>query len=56
MQVQFKTTNNHHHKFMSAKSGRETSTDTRRQPLSWKPQASGLTRDEMRAAVLEMIG
>ena len=56
MQVQFKTTNNHRHPSAQPKSGHGTSSETRNRPLSWKPQASSLTRDETRELVLEMIG
>ncbi len=56
MQVQFKTTSNHHDKIMSAKSGRSSSTDTRKRQMNWQPQSSSLTRDETRELVLDMIG
>ena len=56
MQVQFNTTNNHRHSIAQAKSSRGTSSHLRTRSLSWKPQASSLTRDETRELVLEMIG
>ena len=58
MQILLNKTINHHQKINSDKARRGTplSVDNGKGPLSWKPQVSGLTRDEMRAAVLEMIG
>ena len=58
MQISFSKTNTHDAKSAEAKSRPGTSfppEGSKRSP-NWKPQPSGMTRDETREAVLEMIG
>ncbi len=57
MQVLFLKTNTHHQSNQSDKQRPGASFQARpaKRP-TWSPQASGLTRDETRELVLEMIG
>jgi hypothetical protein len=58
VQISFPKTNNHHQNTTAAKSrpGASRPIDSARRSAHWKPQPSGMTRDETREAVLEMIG
>ena len=57
MQISFNKTNAHHN-VTSDRPRQGTSFPVRnsKRPLGWKPQPSGLTRDETRELILEMIG
>ncbi len=57
MQSQF-SKNDTHHQAINADKQRPAISDARRgkRPAPWSPQPSGLTRDETRQLVLDIIG
>lgn len=58
MQISLRKTSNQFRKIAAGKpqSGGSAIPNVPRLPAGWKPQPSGLTRDETRELVLEMIG